>query len=227
MYLSYPKSGNTWVRFLLANALYPETEVDFHTIHELIPEVGKEGMHQETLPRPRLLKSHAPYRAVYPQTIYILRDGRDVYASYYHYNQPNLPDETTFSDFINSSLWPNRWSEHVHGWIDAAAARDNVLVVRFESLKKDSARELKRMLNFIGQQVPEYQIEQAAGASSFESMRRLEEERGRKYGKVERFVRKGKAGGWRSMFTKNEKDIFKRKDGGVLVECGYEEGNNW
>ena len=64
--VSYPKSRNTWVRFLLANALYPNTDVDFHTIHELIPEVGEEGKRRSELPLPRLLKSHAPYQAAYP-----------------------------------------------------------------------------------------------------------------------------------------------------------------
>ena len=65
--VSYPKSGNTWVRFLLANALYPDAKVDFHTIHELIPEVGNEETRRSGLPRPRLFKSHAPYQPAYPR----------------------------------------------------------------------------------------------------------------------------------------------------------------
>ena len=150
-----------------------------------------------------------------------------MYASYYHYRQPELSDETTFEDFISSRPWPNRWSEHVRGWLDASNIRDDTLIVRFESIKEDSRRELERMLNFINQEVPESRLNRAVEASSFESMRRLEEEQGRKYGKVERFVRKGKAGGWESMFTEKEKDIFKRKDGEVLVKYGYEKSKNW
>ena len=115
--VSYPKSGNTWVRFLLANVFYPEAEVDFHTIHELIPEVGNEEIRRSDLSRPRLFKSHAPYQPAYPRVIYILRDGRDVYTSYFHYRQPDLDEETTFEEFLEEDQWPCRWAEHVRGWM--------------------------------------------------------------------------------------------------------------
>ena len=229
--VSYPKSGNTWVRFLLANALYPNTDVDFHTIHELIPEVGEEGKRRSELPLPRLLKSHAPYRAAYPRVIYILRDGRDVYTSYYHYRQPDFDEETTFENFLKGSRWPSRWGEHVRGWMNAAKEKDNILVVRFEDLKEDSTRELKRMVEFLNpgevQLFSNSRLQQAVEASSFENMKRLEQERGRKYGSVDQFMRKGKAGGWQEMFTDRAREIFKRKDGKALIECGYEENESW
>ena len=226
--VSYPKSGNTWVRFLLANALYPDAEVDFHTIHELIPEVGQEELRRDALPSHRLLKSHAPYRAVYPRVIYILRDGRDVYTSYYHYKQLDLDTETTFEDFLSGRHWPTRWAEHVRGWMRAAAVRDNILVVRFEDLKEDSVRELRRMVSFLDRgAIPESQLQDAAEAYIYQNMRRLEKERGRKYEKVERFMRKGKAGNWEEMFTKSARKIFKNEDGGALVENGYVENKSW
>lgn len=226
--VSYPKSGNTWTRFLLANALYPDHEVDFHTIHELIPEVGSDDRRKPELSSPRLLKSHAPYQPEYPRVIYILRDGRDVYASYFHYRQPDLSSETTFEDFLQGTHWPTRWGEHVRGWMDAASEREDILIVRFEDLKEDSARELRRMLSFLGREsLPEPRIQQAAEASSFESMRRLEKERGRKYGDVEQFMRKGEEGGWQELFTDDARETFKNRDGRQLVRLGYEESSDW
>jgi hypothetical protein len=225
--VSYPKSGNTWVRFLLANALYPNADVDFHTIHELIPEVGNEDERRSELPSPRLLKSHAPYRSVYPQTIYILRDGRDVYVSFYHYKKPDLPEEMTFEEFLERDHWPTRWAEHVTEWMEAAAVRDDILIVRYEDLKENSTRELKRMLSFIDRdEIPECRIHCAAEASSFENMRRLEQERGRRFGQVEQFVRKGEAKGGNELFSERARDIFKRRDGNVLSDLGYEE-DDW
>lgn len=221
--VSYPKSGNTWVRFLLANALYPDADVDFHTIHDLVPEVGKEDVRRAALPPPRILKSHAPYRAVYPRVIYILRDGRDVYTSYYHYKKPNLPDDTTFESFLRRDLWPTRWSDHVQGWMDAASARDNILVVRFEDLKDDSVRELRRMLDFIGEaHISANCIGEAVEKSSFENMRRLEEQRGKKYGPNTRFVRKGKVGGDQDLFTREAREIIEQEEGDMLHHLGYE-----
>lgn len=225
---SYPKSGNTWVRFLLANALYPECEVDFHTIHGLIPEVGEEDQRRDSLPKPRLMKSHAPYQPDYSRVIYIVRDGRDVYSSYFHYRQPDLSEGTTFEEFLLEERWPSRWAEHVRGWTKAAAENDDILVVRFENLKEDSARELRRMLSFVGKKsISQTRIRQAVEASSFENMRRLEKERGRKYGDVDQFMRKGEAGGWQRLFTDRARAIFKAKEGEQLVQLGYEENSDW
>ena len=54
---SYPKSGNTWLRFLLANLLKRhEEEIDFHTVHNYVPEVGKQADIIKTLKRPRIFK---------------------------------------------------------------------------------------------------------------------------------------------------------------------------
>ena len=36
--VSYPKSGNTWTRFLVANLAYPATPANFFTINTLIPD---------------------------------------------------------------------------------------------------------------------------------------------------------------------------------------------
>ena len=37
--VSYPRSGNTWTRFLIANLRYPNLEVDFTNIEKLIPDM--------------------------------------------------------------------------------------------------------------------------------------------------------------------------------------------
>lgn len=37
--VSYPRSGNTWTRFLIANLLSPDLEVSFLNIDHLIPDV--------------------------------------------------------------------------------------------------------------------------------------------------------------------------------------------
>ena len=37
--VSYPKSGNTWTRFLIANLVYPEKLPDFRNINYLLPMI--------------------------------------------------------------------------------------------------------------------------------------------------------------------------------------------
>src|SRR5947209_7763262 len=40
MIVSYPRSGNTWTRFLIANLLHPAEEVDFLNIEKFIPDTS-------------------------------------------------------------------------------------------------------------------------------------------------------------------------------------------
>ena len=60
--VSYPKSGNTWVRFLLANLIHPNETVGFANINRLLPAPGVLSKRfLKTLPRPRILKSHETF----------------------------------------------------------------------------------------------------------------------------------------------------------------------
>src|ERR1035438_4061948 len=86
--LSFPKSGNTWTRFLIANLIYPETPADFSNINRLIPD--PEAMSKRDLakmPRPRIIKSHQYFDPRYPRIIFIVRDPRDVLLSTYHFQR--------------------------------------------------------------------------------------------------------------------------------------------
>src|SRR5262250_812152 len=85
--VSYPKSGNTWTRFLIANLLYPEKHPDFSNINLVIPD--PEALSKRTLaklPRPRILKSHQYFDPRYLRIIYVVRDPRDVLLSQYHFH---------------------------------------------------------------------------------------------------------------------------------------------
>lgn len=230
--VSYPKSGNTWVRFLLANILQQTSNnsVDFHTVQSIIPEVIRNDAFIQQLSRPRIMKSHA-YNVSYPRTIYILRDGRDVYVSYYLYRQKTLPEGMSFKDFLSSAThYPCLWSEHVKFWLDFQKDTDNFLLVRYEDLISDTYQQLQRILNFISLNCDERLIQGAIEASSFSSMKNLEFERGRPYKSqegAEVFVRRGAVGDWRNFFSSSEKEIFNRNEGNLLVELNYAQNLEW
>src|SRR5438132_14130834 len=85
--VSYPKSGNTWTRFLIANLVYPEKRSDFSNINLVIPD--PEALSKRTLaklPRPRILKSHEYFDPRYKRIVYIVRDPRDVVLSQYYFH---------------------------------------------------------------------------------------------------------------------------------------------
>jgi len=86
--VSYPKSGNTWTRFLISNLVYPEQPANFGNINELIPDPeGLSKRHLARLPRPRVIKSHQYFHPRYERILYVVRDPRDVAISEYHFHR--------------------------------------------------------------------------------------------------------------------------------------------
>jgi estrone sulfotransferase len=228
--VSYPKSGNTWLRFLLANLLkLPGDEIDFHTVHKYIPEAGKEKDDFVELSRPRIIKSHACKASEYPRVVYLIRDGRDVYVSYYFHRLKQLPPDTTFRKFLErQDHYPGTWGEHVESWL-FRGSHPNMLIVRYEDLCSDCFIQLKRIVGFIGLELTERQLKIAIDNSSFEKMRRIELERGRKFKDKgpDLFTRSGKPGDWKKYFGMEEKEIFKLREGPTLNKLGYEINNKW
>jgi len=86
--VSFPKSGNTWARFLIANLVRPNEKIDFSNVNRVIP--GPEVTSNRDLmrvPRPRIVKSHQYFDPRYKQVIYIARDPRDVVVSQYYFQR--------------------------------------------------------------------------------------------------------------------------------------------
>src|SRR2546428_8591396 len=83
--VSYPRSGNTWIRFLIGNLVCPDDPVTFANVEQRIPSIYTYP--NRVLRRlPRILKSHEVFDPRYPRVIYIVRDARDVAVSFYHLN---------------------------------------------------------------------------------------------------------------------------------------------
>src|ERR687888_658228 len=79
---SFPKSGNTWTRFLVANLIHPHEPVTFLNIEHIIPEPELQSRRfLSKCPRPRVLKSHSPFDPQYKRVVHIVRDPRDVALS--------------------------------------------------------------------------------------------------------------------------------------------------
>src|ERR1051326_236512 len=57
--VSYPRSGNTWTRFLIANLLHPDEPVTFRNISRLLRDSeARSSRYLKSIPRPRVIKSH-------------------------------------------------------------------------------------------------------------------------------------------------------------------------
>jgi Sulfotransferase domain len=131
--VSFPKSGNTWTRFLVGNLIRPEDPVSFMNIERVVPDLAALPRKDfRRVPRPRIIKSHDCFDPRYRRVIYIVRDPRDVAVSSYYYAKKmrNITDSTSIhayitTDFMAKADYSGTWGEHVGSWLinaDNAAA---------------------------------------------------------------------------------------------------------
>jgi hypothetical protein len=226
--VSYPKSGNTWVRFFIANLFKSESVeiINFHNVHIYCPEWESNLEIKRNKNIPIVWKSHQQFNRSFSRVIYIVRDARDVYVSYYHYLKAKLPTEYTFKDFLENYKYPySRWSNHVNSWLqEKSEDPKNFLIIRYEDLLENPLDNFSKIVKFIDLDIERSQLEKAIHNSSFKQMQNIEQNYGRKYNNdgVERFVRQGSPGEWTQYFGKIEWEIFKQKEDIQLLEkLGY------
>jgi hypothetical protein len=101
--VSFPKSGNTWTRFLLANLISPDQPATFANIRRIIPDPEATNKREfKRVSRARIIKSQECFDPRYPRVIYIVRDPRDVAVSLYHYHHKlkKIADESSIENFV-------------------------------------------------------------------------------------------------------------------------------
>ncbi len=123
--VSYPKSGNTWTRFLLGNLMNPDESITFANVERKVPDIYVESkMTLKKTPRPRVIKSHECFDPRYRRVIYIVRDPRDVALSAYHYDRKgrNIPDGFPIDTYVSTRFMKTdeyfgTWGEHAGSWL--------------------------------------------------------------------------------------------------------------
>lgn len=235
--VSYPKSGNTWTRFLIANLVYPERNPDFSNINDLLPD--PEAMSKRDLERtsrPRFLKSHQYFDPHYPKVIYIVRDPRDVVLSEYYFDikrraiADDYPLEQFVSRFVRGDLnHPyGTWGENAATWFYTRHSDPRFLLVKYEALQSQAMEEMGRIAGFLGISVDAERLAFAIKQSSADRMRELEKKQAhlwsstRETRKDKPFVRAAKSGGWKAELPDACIAEIESAWGGLMREIGYE-----
>jgi len=234
--LSYPKSGNTWTRFLIANLVYPETPADFSNINRLTPD--PEALSKRELarmPRPRIIKSHQYFDPRYKRVIYVVRDPRDVVLSQFHFHrkrgliEDGYPPERFVARFVaGETNQYGSWGENVAGWLATRQNRPGFLLLRYEDMLEDAARELNKVASFLEIPPDAERIANAVRRSAAEEMRKLEKTQWRLWSSIKGtrqdvpFVRSAKAGGWRTGLPEGAVAQMEATWGHLMTHLGYE-----
>ena len=236
--VSYPRSGNTWTRFLIANLVYPQLDVTFANIERLIPDSSSQSNRAlKRTPSPRIIKTHQYFDHRYPKVIYIVRDPRDVALSYYDFQrkyrqiQDAYPLEQYVADFvegrINSRDW-GTWGENVASWIATRSASSGFLLLRYEDMVSNTVSELSRIARFIGVKADADRLQKVVGCCSADRMRALEQRQSQEWVATRNrrqdipFVRVAKSGGWQTMLPAASVNIIESAWGSLMETVGYQ-----
>lgn len=199
---SYPKSGNTWLRFLLANVLHQKPITSSAEVRELIPDIH-EGLNGRHLwgPRSTLIKTHWAFNTRFPlreDTVGIIHLVRHPVATLesnqnYAINRSgNLTRQATdaqvaqlaqkFVDgfiqngghkqFVANGI--GTLEEHVASW-SSPILRYQRIQVRYEDLVADTPGTLRKLVTFLGIERSDADIATAVESASMDAMRRIEE----------------------------------------------------
>jgi hypothetical protein len=191
---SYPKSGNTWLRFLACNLVFGEVD-SAATLSRLAPDLHEQDSHFEPPAQLLLMKTHFPYSSdlrfasLTAAAIYILRDPADVMLSNFHYGMRSgamagdaaALFERYVDAFIEArgdprwiKLGMGSWEDNVRSWLRPGQAFP-VLRLRYEDLLADGLTAAAQLCRCLGITRSAEQQRLALGAASFGRMREIEE----------------------------------------------------
>jgi hypothetical protein len=242
--VSYPKCGRTWLTMMLSRALASHAGLtEFNPLaNDLLG--GRVG----DLPHVRISHDDDPHwktaralerskkRYRSKKVVLLVRDPRDVVVSMYF---ERTRRERAYTGTLHEFLQERRGSldtilAYYGIWARERANVGAFLLVRYEDLKRDAARELRRILDFAGAgAVSDAHVAEAVTFGSFENMRAMEEGdvlrsgrlRARDKSDAESFkTRKGKVGGYVDYLSKAEIEWMEQRiRSGLDASFGYAE----
>lgn len=188
---------------------------------------------------PLALKTHHAnvkldeFKLIPPQftrsALYIVRDPRDAIVSWSHHAEVSIDEAITLFISPNSSIrnektglghYLKSWSEHIESWMDEEEFPTTL--IRYEDLLNSPASVFRSVLSGAGFDVDEDKFVFALSQTSFNNLRKVEEDEGFKEKKGgEAFFRKGKVGGWKDALTINQVKRIEESLGDAMVALDY------
>ena len=226
--VTYPKSGTTWTQQIV-RLIINRGENDGKILTDAVPWVeafnpmfpGYERINLDEMASPRAFKSHFPYDQMPcspPNTtlgkyIYVVRNPKDVFVSLHTHISaiPQLAQEKWddyFEQFMQGDVSYGNYFDHVLSWW-AHKDDHNVLILKYEDMKKDLPSAVATIAKFIGQDISKELVDEIAHRTTFANMKNDSSANYEWMSNAHRdnfnpYVRKGEVGGWKDHFTSEQ-----------------------
>jgi hypothetical protein len=179
--VSYPRSGNTWVRFLIYQLILaekPDLPPPEH-IDRILPDLHMHEAEDDSQKRfglkRRILKSHNVQDLGGRKIIYIFREPADALVSYYHFHLCELPEGATLPESIEEfcrRMLPE-WMEHVSLAVaEYERSPGDCQFVSYGQLHENTVETLRRMAEFCSLPSRDETLALSAERNSFEAMKK-------------------------------------------------------
>lgn len=178
---SFPKSGNTWVKFLFFNYFQHyfggEAQADFERVNQAFPEIGLNQIRkwEPLFPgAPRIIKTHLKNNRFTrkARAIHIVRNPYDVMVSYWYYLQAEKRVQYAhdFQYYLRDPQYGMQaWLAYTQSWMS-----QHPMLIFYEDLRLETAACLRKMLEFLPFECNKPSIEYAVEASSMKAMQAME-----------------------------------------------------
>ncbi|MCC9624258.1 sulfotransferase domain-containing protein [Thalassospira sp. MA62] len=179
--VEFPKSGITWLTFLIASVNLQKSGIPrkptFFAINDIVPDIHRSRHLPPPLPFPghRFVKSHAPHNDLYSKVIYLVRDPRDVMVSYHVFATKLGWYNGSLHDFIRDPIFGiDAWVSHAQSWLTQTQPSVSFSVIRYEDLIEDPAGVLEKIYALLGFSIEKAILQTAVKDAAFDRMQENE-----------------------------------------------------
>jgi estrone sulfotransferase len=208
---SYPRSGSTWMRFILSNLFHPEVDHTFDSVNKHIPPIDYAPGLLEGIKEPFFFKTHGLTTAA--NVIYLYRHVGDVLISEFHYKRKMHADKRGLNEFLQECDFGREWRAHVDHYFPA------ILNIPYQEIGEEETYESLT----IGIPYAYQATRTAIQKSSFLNMRTLEKKGFGSYPSGDpniHFCREGTSHQWETLDPDVRKEIL-GKNATQLKMLGY------
>lgn len=230
--VSWGKSGRTWFRVMVSrfyqikHGLPVSRLLEFDNLHRMNAVVPKVFFTHNNYLRDYLNVTDDLSHFTGKKVVLLVRDPRDVAVSqFFQWKYRMLPGKKLLNRYPQHGSDTDVWSfithpdcgiprivDFLNDWASAVPELgDNLLVIRYEDMRKDPHAVMRRVLDFVATPGTPEEIDKAVEFAAYENMKKLEEKKqfkgsgarvrpGDKSNPNSFKVRRAKVGGYRDYF---------------------------
>ncbi len=239
--MSWGKSGRTWLRVMMSRAyqlkggLDASELLDFDNLKALDPSLPAVFFTHNNYLRDYTGNQHSKAHFAGKRIVLLVRDPRDVAVSqFFQWQYRMRPNKKFINDYpphgADIDVWEfvqdrdagvPRIVDYFNGWAQAIPELGNILVVRYEDMRREPGEVLSKIMAFTGTDITPEQVNEAVEFAAYENMKKMEQDTffkgsgarvkpGDKNNPESFKVRKAKVGGYRDHFTDEQCEQLQR-----------------